>query len=197
MQNAANTNRLLAFAAIRASALLMLLAGSAVHAQQQKRPAPPSPRAESVRELALLSILGDEPGIKVTAVDGIPLGQGKQVGRKPVNAPPSLISGAGIWLSPGVHLLHVQYARNIGAGISFVQGNIRVTLEAGHTYLVHPSVKSDFGKVAFSLADYGNSFPVTCLPSSISAASQAGANGKPVKKVTRANIRACQQRTRT
>lgn len=138
-----------------------------------KRPPPPP-----TRDFALLSSLGEESGLKITAVDNIPLEQLAASGRRPANAPAGLHSGMGVWLTPGIHLIHVQYARNIASGISFTQGNLRVAVAPGHTYIVRPGATSDFGAVSFALIDHGTAFPIRCLPWHIGQTTALDARGR-------------------
>lgn len=174
------------------STMFLLLSACVPQQQQQhQRQQRSLPRLETARELALLSLVGDEPQVKVTAVDGVQL-KGNRVGRFPADAPPGMNTNAGVWLSPGLHVVHVQYIRNISSGVSFTQGDVSIHVLAGHTYIVHPSVASDFGKVSLSVLDYGTGFPVRCLPWNIGMAKPVGANGKRAKFV-RADILACRQ----
>ncbi|MGQ0619808.1 MAG: hypothetical protein ACT4QA_07820 [Panacagrimonas sp.] len=148
---------------------------------------------ETTRDLALLSSLGDEPGLKITVVDDVPFDQGSPVGRQPSDEPAGMNSSLGVWLIPGFHLIHVQYVRNIEAGISFTQGDVPFRVLAGHTYMVRPVITTDFGKVSFTVIDYGVSFPIACLPASINKTKQPDAKGKRAK-FTRDDILACRKR---
>lgn len=153
-------------------------------------PPPKRPYVPTARDLALLSSLGEESGIKVTAVDGVAL---DKVGRRPANAPAGMNHNLGVWLSPGVHLIHVKFARNIASGISFAQGNLRVSVAAGRTYIVRPYVTTDFGEVSFSLIDHGTAFPLRCLPHSINQTRPKDARGRRAPFAA-ADILACRER---
>lgn len=178
--------RLSAAAAVAGGALF-LLAGCITRPQQPSR-------VETMRDLALLSSLGDETGVKVISVDSIPLAKGGPVSRHPSDAPAGMNSSLGIWLSPGFHLIQVQYVRNIEGGISFTKGEVPLVASAGRTYIAHAAVASDFGQVSFTLIDHGASFPIGCLPWSISMAKPPDARGKRAG-FTREDILACRKRT--
>lgn len=149
-------------------------------------PEPPPPR-NSTLDFALLAGIGDVPRTKVTTVNGRPI---ESVTVRPVDAPAGMSSSAGVWLPPGRHVVHAQYVRNIEAGIAFAQGDLVVHLVAGHTYMIHPIVGSDYEQVRFSIVDYGTAFPATCLPWSIGAAKDPTGRSKSVK-FTREEILAC------
>lgn len=167
--------------------IAILLAGCAAPA--------PQAHSKSMHDLALLPGLGDEPGAKVSHIDGVALDGGHgTVGLHPSDEPSGMNSSIGVWLSPGRHLIKAQYVRNIVGGISFARGDVSVTLAAGHTYMVHPIVDSDFAKVYFSVVDYGKSFPIRCLPWSISIAKQSNESVKRVR-FTHADILACRERS--
>lgn len=176
-------------------AALLLLAGCVTSPPQQQRH-PQRPRIETTRDLALLSSLGDESGVKVTSIDGVPFdgGNGGRMGRHPRDPPVGMNSSMGVWLSPGFHLLQVQDVRNVEGGISFTRGDIPVRVSAGHTYIVQPVLAPDFGKVSFSVIDHGASFPIGCLPWSIGMTKPPDASGKRAR-FTRADILACRERT--
>lgn len=176
MRRAAGAGRLAGIALLTGAAVLLAgcAAPRAAPPVLKRSPPPPPPTA---RDFALLSTLGEESGIKVTAIDNIPLAQwsAAAAGRR---APAALPSSLGVWLAPGTHLIHVQYARNIESGISFTQGNLRVSVAAGRTYIVRPFVTTDFGQVSFSLIDHGSAFPQRCLPGALSQATPLDARGR-------------------
>lgn len=142
------------------------------------------------RDLALLSTLGDEFGIKITSVDHQPLAAPGPALARPIDAPPGLHHGLGVWLRPGIHLIHVQYARNIESGISFTQGKLRVAVAAGRTYVVRPFASSDFGEVSFALIDHGRGFPLHCLPAVLVNAQPLDARGHRLP-FTQADLHRC------
>ncbi len=144
------------------------------------------------RDLALLSTLGDESGIKITAVNHQPLSAPGPALARPDDAPAGLHSGLGVWLRPGVHLIHVQYARNIESGISFTQGHVRVAVTAGHTYIVRPHATADFGEVSFTLIDHGRSFPLRCLPARLGELQPRDARGHR-RPFTQEDLRRCRE----
>ena len=144
------------------------------------------------RDLALLSTLGDESGIKITAVNYQPLSAPGPALAHPADAPAGLHSGLGVWLRPGVHLIHVQYARNIESGISFTQGNVRVSVAANRTYIVRPLVSSDFGAVSFALIDHGSNFPLHCLPARVGEAQARDTRGHRIG-FTQEDLRRCRE----
>lgn len=151
-------------------------------------------RPDDTRPRAAVEPLGDESGIKVTAVDGVPLDKLGATGGRPANAPVGMHSNMGVWLSPGFHLVHVRFARNTASGISFTQGNLRVAVAAGRTYIVRPVVTSDFGEVSFTLIDHGATFPIPCLPWSISQTRPTDGRGRRAR-FTPADILACRDRS--
>lgn len=179
-------------ALVRRIATFLVVAASTALLSSCATP-PPQPRLETIRDLALLSVLGEEPGTRVTSVDGVALGGGRRVGRYPGDAPPGMHGETGIWLSRGHHLVDVQYVRNIQGGIGFTRGNVSVHLLPGHTYIVRPRVSSDLATVSFSVVDHGASFPIGCLPWSIRTSTPREAGGAQAK-VTRAEILACRAR---
>lgn len=173
---------------------LLWLSGCAASWPSPERPAPPPPPPRGV---ALLSTLGDESGLRVTAVEGLraapPLRAGSAPADGPVDAPAAIDARMGFWLVPGQHVIRVQYVRNIESGISLAQTDLPITVRAGRTYILRPLVGSDFGKVGFTLIDHGPAFPVRCLPWSISDRRIPDARGERAP-YGRADIEACRQR---
>jgi hypothetical protein len=114
---------------------------------------------------ALISIWGDTPELRVTAVDNVPIAQipERALLRDP-NAIAAKYSVVGVWVTPGAHLLHSQFTRNMSDGINLSQGNVRVVTAAGHTYLISPQLRTLRGKAAFEIIDLGTRFPQVCLP---------------------------------
>ena len=114
---------------------------------------------------ALISIWGDTPELRVTAVDNVPIARipERALLRDP-NATAAKYSVVGVWVTPGAHLVHSQFTRNMPDGINLSQGNVRVVTAAGHTYLIHPQLRTTRGKAAFEIVDLGADFPQVCLP---------------------------------
>lgn len=140
---------------------------------------------------ALLSYFGDEPTLKVTAVDNVPWEQLPESSLlKSPNAPAGRSAAIGAWIAPGARLVHSQFVQNIDGGVSFVQGNVRLTAISGHTYLMRPVISSNRGKVSFAAIDYGANFPQSCLPGAISRAKPAGAAVRGMR-FTHDEITAC------
>lgn len=174
-------------------ACLFVLAACVPQQQYQRRPVrePPPPRAPV--QPALLSIQGDEPGLKVTEVDGVPWENLPESSiLRDVNAPIGKLGAVGIWLAPGMHTVHAKFVRNIEGGISFVQGEIRVRAISGHTYMIHPTTTTDRGRVSFGTVDYGVSFLPQCLPGAISNAKQKNVTNRQVRFV-HDDIAACME----
>lgn len=146
---------------------------------------------------ALLSYFGDEPTLKVTAVDNVPWEQLPETSLlKAPNGPAGRAGAIGAWIAPGARLVHSQFVQNINGGVSFVQGNVRLTAISGHTYLMRPVISSNRGKVSFSVIDYGANFPQACLPGAISLAKPAGASVRGMR-FTHDEITACLRAART
>ncbi|THD05358.1 hypothetical protein B1810_01055 [Panacagrimonas perspica] len=142
---------------------------------------------------ALLSIQGDEPGLKVTEVDGVPWENLPESSiLRDRNAPIGKLGAVGIWLAPGMHTVHAKFVRNIEGGISFVQGEVWVRAISGHTYMIHPTTTTDRGRVSFSMVDYGVSFLPECLPGAISNAKQKSVTNRQVRFV-HDDIAACME----
>lgn len=150
---------------------LSLLAGCAAGPVLQRTFPDPPPRLAP----ALFAFLGDEPGLTVSTVDGVPWQRLADVSvlRDP-NVPIGKYRDLGVWLAPGLHVVHAKYFRNIVGGVTFVQGDLRVNARSGHTYMIRPSFASENGKVSFTVIDYGMAFPQACLPGAISNAKQLG-----------------------
>ena len=154
-----------------------------------RKPAP----IDTVRDLALVSILGEESGIKIVAIDGVMPSAGAPIGRRPTDAPPGVHGGIGVWLRPGSHLIQVQFVRDIEGGISFTKVELPVVLRAGRTYIPYALAASARGQTAMALADHGAHFPVDCLPATLNESRPRDALGRRTK-FTRADILACRQR---
>jgi hypothetical protein len=114
---------------------------------------------------ALVSVLGDTPELRVTAVDNVPVARipPRALLRDP-NAATARAGVVGVWVTPGPHLVHSQFARNMPDGVNLSQGNVRLVAEAGHSYLIHPRVRTPRGKAAFEIVDLGVDYPQACLP---------------------------------
>lgn len=123
---------------------------------------------------ALISIWGDTPELRVTAVDNVPIAQipERALLRDP-NATAEKFSVVGVWVTPGAHLVHSQFSRNMPDGINLSQGNVRVVVAAGHTYLIHPQLRTARGRASFEALDLGTGFPQVCLPGVIDNATRA------------------------
>lgn len=144
----------------------------AVTSAAQPRPERPPPLQRPPP--ALLSVLGDTPELRVTAVDNVPIQQipERALLRDP-RATTAKGSVVGVWLTPGAHLVHSQYVRNMDNGINLSQGNVRLVAVAGHTYFIHPTSRSERAKASFSIVDQGPSFPQVCLPGVLDNARRA------------------------
>ena len=142
--------------------LLCCIAASTARAEQRRPHRPPVLERPPP---ALLSILGDTPELRVTAVDNVPIAQipERALLRDP-RATTEKGSVVGVWLTPGAHLVHSQFVRNMDDGINLSQGNVRLVAAPGHTYVIHPNVRSVRGKAAFEIVDQGTSYPQVCLP---------------------------------
>lgn len=171
------------------AALSLCLAGCASFQE-------PPPRPLTTLDVAFLATPGDEHGAKVRTIDGVPLDTGNgPIGVRPRGEPPGMNSTIGVWLQPGRHVVRAQYVRNIEGGMSLAQGEVALTLRAGHTYMVHPVVASDFATVNFTLADYGAAFPFECLPSALATPLQLP-NGRVTRvRITQADVVACRNRS--
>lgn len=140
----------------------------------------PSPVVQDPRGFALLSSLGVVPRLRVTHVDELALASGRLTGPVQVGGVTSPAAGStelGVWLTPGFHVIRVEFIRNIEAGISFTRAELPIQVFAGHTYIVQPQVTTDYGRVSFSLADQGRAFPLHCLPGSVLSATRPGPDG--------------------
>lgn len=137
------------------------LCAAAVAAADPRPERPPLSRPQP----ALISIWGDTPELRVTAVDNVPIAQipERALLRDP-NATAAKYSVVGVWVTPGAHLVHSQFTRNMPDGINLSQGSVRVVTAAGHTYLIHPRLRTSRGKAAFEIVDLGPRFPQVCLP---------------------------------
>lgn len=152
---------------------------------------PPQPRPPLERpQPALLSIWGDTPELRVTAVDNVPIAQipERALLRDP-NATTAKSSVVGVWLKPGAHLVHSQFTRNMPDGINLSQGNVRVVTAAGHTYLIHPQLRTPRGKASFEIVDLGTGFAQVCLPGVIDNASRAATG----RRFSTEDIAACRR----
>ncbi len=181
-----------------AACLVLLGACAATPVPRQKlklhRPPPSPPPAVQHLPPATLSRFGDEPELKVSAVDNLPweqLASGLLL-RDPM-APGGDSSAIGVLLVPGVHLIHGKYVRNIEGGVTFVQGSLRLTAQPGHTYMMRPTAGSERGKVSFSMVDYGVAFPTVCLPGAINNALQPGQKPQQRARFTHDQITRCAQ----
>ncbi|MGH8516018.1 MAG: hypothetical protein ACREUE_01025 [Panacagrimonas sp.] len=137
---------------------------------------------------ALLSVLGDTPELRVTAVDNVPIQQipERALLRDP-RATTAKGSVVGVWLTPGAHLVHSQYVRNMEGGINLSQGNVRLVTAAGHTYLIHPIARSERAKGSFEIVDLGVSYPQVCLPGVLDNARRADSG----RRFSRNDVQAC------
>lgn len=137
---------------------------------------------------ALLSVLGDTPELRVTAVDNVPLAQipDRALLRDP-RATTERGSVVGVWLTPGAHLVHSQFVSNMADGINLSQGNVRLVAVAGHTYFIHPNIRSERAKASFDIVDQGTSFPQVCLPGVLDNAERARTGAR----FSRQDIAAC------
>ncbi|MCC2658904.1 MAG: hypothetical protein K0Q76_4012 [Panacagrimonas sp.] len=144
----------------------------AISARAERRPRHP-PVLERPPP-ALLSVLGDTPELRVTAVDNVPIAQipERALLRDP-RATTEKGSIVGVWLTPGAHLVHSQFVRNMADGINLSQGNVRLVAAPGRTYMIHPNVRSVRGKAAFEIVDQGTAFPQVCLPGVLDNAQRA------------------------
>lgn len=160
----------------------------AVTSAAQPRPQRPPPLERPPP--ALLSILGDTPELRVTAVDNVPIAQipERALLRDP-RATTAKGSVVGVWLTPGAHLVHSQFVSNMEGGINLSQGNVRLVAAAGHTYLIHPSVRSERAKASFQIVDQGTSFPQVCLPGVLDNARRAETGAR----FSRNDFLACQR----
>lgn len=149
---------------------------------------PPAPRGE-----ALVSSYGEESGLKIVSVRGLQAPPQRQPGLGAVDAPAAVDTRMGFWLTPGRHVLSLQYVRNIATGISLMKADLPVTVQAGRTYVLRAVPTTDFGKSGFTLVDYGGNFPVRCLPWSIREAQVPDARGER-RPFTRQHIDACRAR---
>lgn len=152
---------------------------------------PPPPPQDTVRDLALLSVLGEQSGVRVIAVNGRSLASGLPVGRKPLDEPVGIDPGAALWLAPGFHRIELQFVRDIDGGISFTKVEVPATLAAGRIYIARPLDAAQRGAVAFSLVDYGGSYPLECLPWSVHASRARDSQGRR-QPFTRADLLDCQ-----
>ena len=159
---------------------------------------PAFPRTASITDHGFVSVLADTPGATVITVNSFDLQDHHIAAWQPADARFGPTREAGIWLPPGRHVVEVQYVRDIATGVSLTRGQVPFAVKAGHTYIVRPQVRSDFGKVSFAVIDHGTDFPAQCLPWSIQQARRAlAANGgvspgRPAG-VTGADILACRQ----
>jgi hypothetical protein len=137
---------------------------------------------------ALLSVLGDTPELRVTAVDNVPI---KQIPERVLLRDPRATtergSVVGVWLTPGAHLVHSQFVSNMADGINLSQGNVRLVALAGHTYFIHPRIRSERAKASFEIVDRGTSFPQVCLPGVLDNEHRAESGGR----FSRQDIEAC------
>jgi hypothetical protein len=158
----------------------------------------PKPQRPPVLERpppALLSVLGDTPELRVTAVDNVPIAQipERALLRDP-RATTEKGSVVGVWLTPGAHLVHSQFVRNMEDGINLSQGNVRLVAAPGHTYMIHPNVRTVRGKAAFEILDRGTSFPQACLPGVLDNERRAQTGGRFAPRDIAACLRAPRRR---
>lgn len=170
--------------------LLLLGALAALAGCARSWTAPPAPR--HTHELALVSSLGEEAGLKLTAVDGQRLDGASTAREQPVDVAQDFDPRMGLWLASGAYVLGVQYVRNIEAGISLTQADVPVRVRAGRTYLLRPQVTSDYAVASFTLADHGAAFPLRCLPWTLRQARLPDARGRRAP-LSRADIESCRQ----
>lgn len=176
---------------LRCALILVLLCGGLLLGGCAT-PRKPSP-IDTVRDLALVSVLGEETGVKIVAIDGVSLSAGARIGRRPIDAPPGVHDGIGVWLTPGLHLIQAQFVRDIEGGISFTKVELPVVLTAGRTYIPYAVASSARGQTAMALADHGARFPVNCLPAAINETRPRDARGRRAG-YTRTDLIACRQR---
>lgn len=138
-------------------------------------------------------MLGDSPELRVTAVDNVLIQQipERALLRDP-RATTAKGSVVGVWLTPGAHLVHSQFVRNMDDGINLSQGNVRLVAAAGHTYFIRPNLRSERAKASFEIRDQGPSFPQVCLPGVLDNDRRASSGAR----FSREDIAACLRRPR-
>lgn len=157
--------------------------------------APPAPVA-SISNYGFLSTLADTPGAMVVSVNGFDLQDRHVAAWQPGDAPGGLSRDAGIWLPPGQHVVEIEYVRDIAAGISLTRGQVPFQVAPGRTYIVRPQVRSDFGKVSFTVIDHGTGFPPSCLPWTLLQSRPRDARGSRAG-VRGAEVLACRHQARS